>query len=88
MLRIEHPVADFAGWKKLFDGDPVGRKKSGERSSQNLRGDASKLSINIGSRQANRGLAGRDARGVGRVQGTVMSDPKVRIVEAVETTAL
>lgn len=29
MLRIEHPVADFDGWKKAFDSDPVGREKIG-----------------------------------------------------------
>ena len=29
MLRIEHPVPDFDGWKKAFDSDPVGREKSG-----------------------------------------------------------
>jgi hypothetical protein len=24
ILRIEHPVPDFDGWKKAFDSDPVG----------------------------------------------------------------
>ncbi len=28
---MEHPVPDFDGWKKAFDGDPVGRQKSGVR---------------------------------------------------------
>lgn len=31
LLRMEHPVPDFDGWKKAFDGDPVGRQKSGVR---------------------------------------------------------
>jgi hypothetical protein len=22
ILRIEHPIADFDGWKRAFDGDP------------------------------------------------------------------
>ena len=29
ILRIEHPVPDFEGWKKAFDSDPVGRVRSG-----------------------------------------------------------
>jgi hypothetical protein len=31
ILQIEHKVANFDGWKKAFDSDPVGRKKSGVR---------------------------------------------------------
>jgi hypothetical protein len=31
VLRIEHPVRDYAGWKAAFDNDPVGRKTSGVR---------------------------------------------------------
>jgi hypothetical protein len=31
-LRIDHPVTDFAAWKKMFDADPLGRKASGVRS--------------------------------------------------------
>ncbi len=37
ILRIEHPIPDFDGWKKAFDSDPVGRKKSGVRRYQVLR---------------------------------------------------
>jgi quinol monooxygenase YgiN len=28
-LRIEHEVADFAAWKRIFDADPLHRKESG-----------------------------------------------------------
>jgi hypothetical protein len=31
ILRIEHPVPDFDGWKKAFDSDPLGRAQSGVR---------------------------------------------------------
>jgi hypothetical protein len=32
ILYIEHPVADFDGWKRnAFDADPIGRAKSGVR---------------------------------------------------------
>jgi hypothetical protein len=28
-LRIQHPVPDFARWKRAFDADPADRRKSG-----------------------------------------------------------
>jgi hypothetical protein len=31
ILRTEHPVPDYDGWKKAFDSDPVGREKLGVR---------------------------------------------------------
>lgn len=29
MLVIQHPVADFDSWKKVFDSDPIGRARNG-----------------------------------------------------------
>jgi hypothetical protein len=31
VLRIEHPVPSFDGWKKAFDCDSIGRKEIGVR---------------------------------------------------------
>ena len=31
ILRIEHKVPNFDGWKKAFDSDPINRKQSGVR---------------------------------------------------------
>ena len=31
ILRIEHAVPDFSGWKRAFDSDPADRKGSGVR---------------------------------------------------------
>ena len=31
ILRIEHAVPDFESWKAAFDGDPIGRERSGVR---------------------------------------------------------
>jgi hypothetical protein len=28
-LRIEHKIANYDGWKKAFESDPINRKKSG-----------------------------------------------------------
>lgn len=30
-LRIEHKIANYDGWKKAFDSDPINRKQSGVR---------------------------------------------------------
>ena len=88
ILRIEHPVPDYDGWKRAFDSDPVGRQKLGVRRYQVLRpvDDPDYVMIDLEfetQAQAEALLAAM--RGVwSRVQGQVMSDPKARIVEAAE----
>ena len=88
MLRIEHPVPSFEGWKKAFDSDPVGRKKLGVRRYQILRpiDDAKYVMIDLEFNTASQAEALLAAmRGVwSRVQGTIMTNPQARIVEAVE----
>jgi hypothetical protein len=37
VLRIEHSVPGYEGWKRAFDSDPLGRKKSGVRRYRVLR---------------------------------------------------
>jgi hypothetical protein len=89
MLRIEHPVPNFDGWKKAFDSDPVGREKSGVRRYQILRAadDPNYVMIDLEfdtMAQAEALLAAM--RQVwSRVEGTIMTNPKARIVEAVES---
>lgn len=89
MLRIEHPVPNFEGWKQAFDSDPVGRQKSGVRRYQILRAvdDPNFVMIDLEFdtvQQAEALLAAmRDVWG--RVEGTIMTNPKARIVEIAET---
>jgi hypothetical protein len=89
ILRIEHPVPDFDGWKKAFDSDPVGREKSGVRRYRVLRpiDNANYVLIDLEfdtASQAESLLAAM--RTVwSRVEGTIMMNPQTRIVEAVET---
>ncbi len=89
ILRIEHPVLDFDGWKKAFDSDPVGREKSGVRRYQILRpvDDPHYVMIDLEFDAATQAEALLAAMRMvwGRVEGTVMMDPQARIVEAVET---
>ena len=89
ILRIEHPVPNFGGWKKAFDSDPVGRQKSGVRRYRVLRpaDDAKYVMIDLEFDTAGEAESMLAALRVlwGRVEGTVMTNPKTRIIEAVET---
>jgi hypothetical protein len=92
ILRIEHPVPDFNGWKKAFDSDPVGREKSGVRRFQIMRptDDPNYVMIDLEFDHLDQAEAMLNALRVmwGRVEGTVMTNPQARIVEAVETRTL
>jgi len=89
ILRIEHPVPDFDGWKKAFDTDPVGREKSGVRLYRVLRpiDDAKYVMIDLEFDTASQAEALLAAMRVvwGHVEGKIMMHPQARIVEAVET---
>jgi hypothetical protein len=89
MLRIEHPVPNFDGWKQAFDSDPVGRAKSGVRRYQILRAidDPNYVMIDLEFDTVQQAEALLAAMRVvwGRVEGTIMTNPKARIVEIAET---
>jgi hypothetical protein len=92
VLRIEHAVPDFAGWKRAFDGDPVGRRRSGVRRYRVMRAvdDPNDVLIDLEfdtTREAEALLAAlREVwRGPG---GAVMRNPRARIVETVESREL
>jgi hypothetical protein len=89
MLRIEHPVPNFAGWKQAFDSDPVGREKSGVRRYQILRpvDNPNFVMIDLEFDTAQQAEALLAAMRVvwGRVEGTIMTNPKAQIVEVAET---
>jgi hypothetical protein len=89
ILRIEHPVPDFDGWKKAFDSDPVGREKSGVRRYQILRpvDNPNYVMIDLEFDTASQAEALLAAMRVvwGRVEGTIMMNPQARIVETAET---
>jgi hypothetical protein len=88
ILRIEHPVPNFEGWKKAFDSDPVGREKSGVRRYQILRAvdEPNYVMIDLEFETVSQAEALLAAMRViwGRVEGTIMMSPQARIVERVE----
>lgn len=89
ILRIEHPVPDYATWKQAFDSDPVGRQRSGVRRFQLLRSlDDPKfvmIDLEFDTQGEAEALLAAMREVWGRVQGTVMSNPQAHIVEVVET---
>ena len=88
VLKIEHPVPNFEGWKQAFESDPVGREKSGVRRYRILRDVEDRnfvtIELEFDTREEAQGLL--DAmRGVwSRVEGSVMTNPVSRISEAVD----
>jgi ribosomal protein L35AE/L33A len=89
VLRIEHPVPDFDGWKKAFDSDPAGRQKSGVRRYRIGRATDDRNHVMIDLEfdtlaEAEALLASMRAIW-NRVAGTVIRNPQARIVEVVES---
>ena len=87
VLRIEHSVTTFEAWKEAFEGDPLGRERSGVRSYRILRGvdDPDYVMIDLefeGAGEAEAFLA-RLQDLWGRID--VMRDPTGRVAELVET---
>lgn len=89
VLRIEHAVPSYEGWKQAFDSDPMGRAKSGVRAHRVYRAvdDPSYVLIDLEfdtAAEAETMLAG-----LRRLWGnvTVMRDPRARVVELSESRA-
>ncbi len=88
ILHIEHPVPDFDGWKRAFDGDPVGRVRSGVRRHWISRAmeNPNYVSIDLEFETENEaaGLLAAMRKVWAQVEGKVMMSPQARIGEVVE----
>jgi hypothetical protein len=86
VVRIEHKVASFEEWKKLFDGDPLGREQGGVRAHRVLRDreDPDSVMIDLVFDDVDRAKAFRTALQElwGRVE--IMAGADARIAELVE----
>ncbi len=91
ILRIEHPVPAFDGWKKAFDSDPIGRRQMGVRRYRVLQptDEPNYAAVDLEFDSASEAEACLSAlRGLwANVQGSVMRDPRVRIFTVVEDRA-
>jgi len=88
-LQIEHVVPNYEGWKKAFESDPINRKSSGVKRYRIYRpvNDMNLVIVeldfdNMDELQSTL-LALQHLWN--KVQGSVMVDPKTRILEIIES---
>ena len=89
ILRIEHKVPNFDGWKKAFESDPIDRKKSGVRRYRVFRptDDPNYVIIDLEFDKladAEAALSALRKLWV-QVEGKVMVNPQTRILDVVES---
>ena len=88
VLRIEHPVPNFDMWKNAFDRDPIGRKQMGVRRYYVYKptDDPDYALVDLEFDTASQAEACLSALRMlwSRVQGTVMNEPRVRILNVIE----
>lgn len=88
ILRIEHPVSEFDGWKRAFDSDPAGRAGLGARSYTVMRpiDNEHYVLVDLEFEDVEQAGALLDSlREVwSRMDTKIMMNPKARIVEVVD----
>lgn len=85
ILQIEHKVPNYEGWKKAFDNDPIDRKKSGVKRYRVYRpvDDPNYVIIDLEFDDFDNAQKTLNAlKGLwSKVEGTVMVNPKTRIMD-------
>jgi len=89
VLQIEHKVQSFDGWKKAFESDPIGRKKSGVKRYRIYRPteDPNYVIVDLEFDNLNNAQSTLAALKQlwSKVEGTIMMNPQTRILDIVET---
>lgn len=89
ILRIEHAVPSFEGWKQAFDSDPAGREQSGVRRYQVLRSmddpNYALIDLEFDSKAEADAMLTKLRAVWSGAGGQVMRNPQARIVEVVES---
>jgi ribosomal protein L35AE/L33A len=92
IVRIEHAVPNFEGWRKAFDSDPAGRQNAGVKEYRIMRSvdEPNYVMIDLEfdtKEQAETFLA--SMRSIWKqVAGKIITGPKGTIAEVVETKKL
>lgn len=91
ILRIEHRIRDFDSWKAAFEGDPVSWQQSGVHRHRILRpiDDTNYVMIDLEFDNSSEAEAVQEALRElwSRVEGMIVTNPRARIVEVVESKA-
>jgi hypothetical protein len=89
ILRIEHPVPSFDGWKKAFDSDPLNRQQSGVRRYRIYRpaGDPNHVGVDLefDSSADAEAMLSRLGELWSGVQGKIMDNPRAQLIEVIES---
>ena len=89
ILRIEHRIENFEGWKKAFDADPIDRKKNGVKRYRVCRpaDDQNFVIVDLEfDNENNLQLALAALKKLWtKVEGTIMFDPRTRILNIIES---
>lgn len=89
ILRIEHKVPNYEGWKEAFDSDPINRKQSGVRRYRIFRPTDDPNYVIIDLEFDNPIIAENNLTALNKlwrnVEGKVMVNPQTRILNIVET---
>ncbi len=89
ILRIEHKVMNFDGWKEAFDHDPIDRKKMGVKRYRIFRpADDAKYAIvelEFESLAEAQTIHAALQKMWPKVEGTIMTGPRVSFLNLVES---
>ncbi len=92
ILRIEHEVQNYEGWKKAFDSNPINRKRSGVRCYRIYKTAGEPVSVMVELDFENKENLQTTLLALqqmwNNVQGVVVVSPKVQIVEMIESKDL
>jgi hypothetical protein len=90
ILRIEHKVPNYEGWKKAFDDDPINRKQSGVLRYRILRPTDDPNYVIVDLEFENLANAESTLTALhklwSKVEGKVMVNPQTRMLNLVEST--
>jgi hypothetical protein len=88
ILQIEHKIPNYEGWKKAFDSDPIGRKKTGVKRYRIFRPDDDPYYVIIHLEFDNEKAVDVTLSALrnlwNRVEGIAMTNPKTRILNIAE----
>ncbi|MCB0602087.1 MAG: hypothetical protein KDC28_12705 [Saprospiraceae bacterium] len=92
VLRIEHKIANYTGWKKAFENDPIDRKQSGVKKYRIYRpvGDEAFVIIDLEFEHLEQAQATKAALEniFPKIEGSIIFGVQLKILEVIETVEI